>query len=127
MRARFKLSKRSVLFVFPYLYCFLFCITIGAPGKLLASIVFIVPFAIQLFFYFKFVDIFFGLVSLFLSGWFFLAYVSDVYKITSYNNRAMQLICFGSAIVLLNFLVTFMFFRNASLRLEKSSAKWLAS
>ena len=106
----------------PYTYFSVFFILIISES---ASYYNIVPLALsallllQMYFQLKYVDWFMGMLLLFLSLWFLLAYASDFHKITSYTNQTWQFIVIGGLIVISNFVMSILMLRNAIKRVDQ--------
>ncbi len=106
----------------PYTYFSVFFILIISES---ASYYNIVPLALsvllllQMYFQLKYVDWFMGMLLLFLSLWFLLAYASDFHKTTSYTNQTWQFIVIGGLIVISNFIMSGLIIRNAIIRVDQ--------
>ena len=106
----------------PYIYFSVFFLLIISES---ASYYNMVPLALsvllllQMYFQLKYVDWFMGMLLLFLSLWFLLAYASDFHKITSYTNQTWQFIVIGGLIVISNFVMSILMLRNAIKRVDQ--------
>lgn len=89
-------------------------------GKLLLLIP-AIPFILQLFFSFKYVDLVLGILTFAIALYFTLAYLSDLAKITSYTTRAINFIWVGGCIVIINFVMSVRLFRNERMRTEQAT------
>jgi uncharacterized membrane protein (DUF485 family) len=76
-----------------------------SPG--MAQLLVALPFVIQLVLQKRFIDLLLGGLTL------LLAYISDWMKISEYDQQAWQFVITGSVVVVLNFVMSFLFFRNA--------------
>lgn len=82
-----------------------------SPGSL--QLLIVLPFVIQLVMQKRYMDLLLGGLTLLLSLWLLLAYMSDWMKISEYNQQAWTFIIIGSVVVVMNFVMSFLFFRNA--------------
>lgn len=75
-----------------------------------------VPFAVQLIFSFKHVDLILGAIMFVLALYLTLAYASDLAKLTAHTTRAINFTIIGGLIVILNYVMAILLFRNEKLR-----------
>lgn len=81
-----------------------------------------VPFTIQLIFSFKHVDLILGIITFVLAIYLTLAYATDIAKITDYTTRSISFIVVGGLVVILNFVMAILLFRNERLRNQSAQA-----
>lgn len=74
------------------------------------------PFVAQLIFSFRYVDLILGAVMFVVAIYLTLGYASDLAKITTYPPRAINFIVIGGLIVVLNYVMAILLFRNERLR-----------
>lgn len=106
----------------PYIYFsafFLLIINKSASYYNLVLFVLSALLLLQMYFQLKYVDWFTGMLLLFLSLWFLLAYTSDFHKITSYTNQTWQFVVIGGLIVISNFVMSILMLRNAIIRVDQ--------
>jgi hypothetical protein len=82
------------------------------------------PFALQLIFSFKHVDLILGVITFILAIYLTLAYASDLAKLTAYTTRAINFIVIGGVIVILNYVMAILLFRNESLRHKSTEVQF---
>ena len=112
--------KSKLLKYLPYVYFAVFFLLINdGSARYYNLFLFAIAsiFFLQLFLQIKYVDAVIGLVMLLLSGWFSLAYLSDFHKITSFTSQTWSFILVGGVIVISNFIMSGLLFRNAVKRL----------
>jgi len=111
--------RRFFLQNLPYLYFSLFFIGMYITNSLtgrdisILSVAFAIPFIAQMFAQKRYIDLLLGSVTVLLSLWLLLAYVSDLMKIGVYDVQAWKFVAVGGIIVVLNFVMSFLFFCKA--------------
>ncbi|NII28936.1 hypothetical protein HB364_27910 [Pseudoflavitalea sp. X16] len=115
----------------PYLYfiglslwMFLSQMDNNANVSHLKLLILAVPFTVQLIFSFKYVDLVLGILTFALALYLTLAYASDVAKITDYTARAISFIAVCGLMVILNFVMSILLFRNERLRIRQTAASF---
>jgi hypothetical protein len=89
----------------------------------LKMLILAVPFAVQLIFSFRHVDLILGVIMFVLALYLTLAYASDLAKLTAYTTRAVNFIVIGGLVVILNYVMAILLFRNERLRHEPIEAQ----
>lgn len=84
----------------------------------LKMLILAVPFAVQLIFSFRHVDLILGVITFVLALYLTLAYASDLAKLTAYTTRTINFTIIGGLIVILNYIMAILLFRNERLRHE---------
>lgn len=114
-------SKNIVKWL-PYIYFFVFLLLVSNPENRLYTLIFSIPFLLQLFFQLRYLDQILGALTFILSLWLMLAYVSDLNKIMVITSQSRKFIAFGGTLVCSNFVMSILLFRNALNRLNKPVA-----
>ena len=102
----------------PYAYFIGLCLWIAFEGMLNGSmksalvLMVCIPFLYQLKFESRALNIVLGMVLLIWSIWMTLAYIFDIAKITTIDNRSLFFILGGGVLVLLNFLASISILRK---------------
>jgi TRAP-type uncharacterized transport system fused permease subunit len=81
-----------------------------------------IPFVIQLIRPFKYVDLLLGIITFALSCYMVLAYLADLFKITTYNTRALSFIIGGILFLAISFTMSVLLFRNERRRQSARAA-----
>jgi TRAP-type uncharacterized transport system fused permease subunit len=81
-----------------------------------------IPFVIQLIRPFKYVDLLLGIITFALSCYMVLAYLADLFKITTYNTRALSFIIGGILFLAISFTMSILLFRNERCRQSARAA-----
>lgn len=113
---------KNILKWLPYIYFsafFLLIINKSASYYNLVLLLLSALLLLQMYFQLKYVDCFTGMLLMFLSFWFLLAYASDFHKITSYTNQTWQFVVIGGLIVISNFAMSILMLRNAIIRADQ--------
>ena len=117
------LSGQNILRWLPYLYFFVFFVLVNTPGNTGFLLILSLPFVLQLFFQFKYVDIILSILTFILSVWLMLAYLSDLYKVTIVTNQTRRFIGIGALVVLSNFAMCVLLFRNGENRFNRQKER----
>ena len=75
-----------------------------------------VPFTLQLIFSFRHVDLILGIITFVLALYLTLAYATDVARIIDFNTKSISFIVVCGLVVILNFVMSVLLFRNERLR-----------
>ena len=71
------------------------------------------PFIVQMVVQKRYLDLLLGSITVLMSLWLLLAYVSDLMKISVYDVQAWRFVVVAGIIVVLNFVMSFLFFCKA--------------
>ena len=107
----------------PYIYFFAFFLLINIPESNIYVFMLTIPFLLQLFFHLKYLDEILGILTFIMSVWLLLAYASDLHKITKPTDQSYKFIAIGGLLVVSNFVMCILLFRNALKRVDKSREK----
>ncbi|MEP6700223.1 MAG: hypothetical protein ABJA85_02870 [Bacteroidota bacterium] len=107
----------------PYIYFFIFFLIINNPANRVFVLVISLPIIIQLFLQARYLDQVLGAFTFILSLWLMLAYASDLNKISVVTSHSRKFIAIGGIIVISNFVMTLLLFRNALKRFDKQVEK----
>jgi len=113
---------KKILKWLPYSYFFIFFLLIIIPGNNLLLYIIPIPFVVQLIFHLRYLDEILGVLSFILSMWLMLAYASDLHKITVVTNQTRTFVTIGGLLVVANFVMCALLFRNALMRPNKLMA-----
>ncbi|HYE54954.1 MAG TPA: hypothetical protein VD996_08930 [Chitinophagaceae bacterium] len=111
--------KRFFLQNLPYLYFSLFFIGMYTGNTLTGSDVNIgalalaLPFLAQMVLQKRYIDLLLGIATVIMSLWLTLAYISDLMKISVHEFEAWKFIVLGGTVIVLNFVMSFLFFCKA--------------
>lgn len=107
----------------PYIYFFVIFLLINIPESNIYVFILTIPFLLQLFFHLKYLDEILGILTFILSVWLMLAYASDLHKITTPTDQSYKFIAIGGILVISNFVMCILLFRNALKRVDKLKEK----
>ena len=118
--------KRFFLQNLPYLYFSLFFIGMYVSNTLTGgeiniwSAALALPFIAQMVVQKRYVDLLLGSITVLMSVWLTLAYISVLMKISVYDMHAWKFVVVGGLIVVTNFVMSFLFFCKAEKHVEYS-------